>query len=109
MINLVYVTGNKAKIDSAKQLLEPLGINVIQNKVECIEIQADTIEEVAKFSSKYASDILKTNVLKNDCGLIVPALNGFPSAYTHYVEDTLTEDGMLKLMQGVENREAYFL
>jgi XTP/dITP diphosphohydrolase len=39
----------------------------------------------------------------------VTALNGFPGPYTHYIEDTIGEDGILKLLQGIENREAYFV
>lgn len=108
MKDLIYVTGNKYKIFTAKKFLEPYGINVIGKKIECPEIQADSIEEVAKFSAEYACQELGTAVLKNDMGLVIPALNGFPSAYTHYVEDTLGEDGILKLMNGIENREAYF-
>ena len=95
MKDLVYVTGNKYKIFTAKKFLEPYGINVIGKKIECPEIQADTIEEVAKFSAEYACQVLGTAVLKNDMGLIIPALNNFPAAYTHYVEDTLGEDGIL--------------
>lgn len=109
MKDLVYVTGNNMKLLTAKSFLEPLGINVIGKKINCPEIQADKIEDVAIFSAKYASENLKSNVLKNDSGLVIPALNGFPSAYTSYVEDTITEDGILKLMEGVEDRYAYFL
>lgn len=108
MKNLVYVTGNQYKLYTAKKFLEPYGINVIGKKIPCIEIQADTIEEVAKYSAEYAANVLNCAVLKNDMGLVVPALNGFPSAYTHYVEDTLGEEGLLKLMAGVSNRQAYF-
>lgn len=109
MKDLIYVTGNKYKLYTAKKFLEPYGINVIGKKIECLEIQADTIEEVAKFSSKYACEQLKCPVLKNDMGLVIPSLNGFPSVYTHYADDTIGEDGILKLMQNIENREAYFL
>ena len=77
--------------------------------IDCPEIQADTIEEVAKFSSKYASDFLGEDTLKNDSGIVIPALNGFPSAYSKYVDQTIGVDGILKLMDGVEEREAYFL
>ena len=48
-------------------------------------------------------------VIKNDSGLIIEALKGFPGPYTAYVENTLTEDGILKLMSGEENRKAYFV
>lgn len=108
MKDLIYVTGNKYKIFTAKKFLEPYDINVIGKKIDCPEIQADTIDEVAKFSAEYACNFLNMPVLKNDMGLVIPALNGFPGAYTHYVEDTLGEDGILKLMEGIQNRYAYF-
>lgn len=104
-----YITTNKFKVLVAKEILNPLGIEVEAKSIDCPEIQADTIEEVAKFSSKYASDVLQEDTLKNDSGLIIPALNGFPSAYTKYVEQTIGVDGVLKLMEGIENREAYFV
>ena len=28
--------------------------------------------------------------------------------YTHYADDTIGEDGLLKLMEGIEDRSAYF-
>jgi len=109
MKKITYVTGNWAKIASAKQILEPLGIEVDNVKMETTEIQADTIEEVAIHSAKEASDKLKCDVLKNDSGICVDALNGFPGPYTHYVDDTLGEDGLLKLLEGEENRKACFV
>lgn len=108
-MKITYITGNWAKVKVAKLFLEPLGFEIDNKKIECPELQADTFEEVAKYSSKYASDLLKCDTLKNDSGLVIPALNGFPGPYTHYVEDTLGEDGILKLMQNIENREAYFV
>lgn len=104
-----YVTGNWAKIMSAKQKLEPLGFEVEQIKMDVPEIQDDSIEEVAKFSSKWASDKLKCNVLKNDSGICIDALNGFPGPYTHYVDDVLGMDKILKLMENEENRKAHFV
>ena len=59
MKKVVYVTGNWSKILSAKQILEPLGIEVDNVKMETTEIQADTVEEVAMHSAKEASEKLK--------------------------------------------------
>lgn len=109
MKEIIYVTGNWAKIKSAKMILEPLGFKVSNVKMDTIEIQANTVEEVAKYSAKYASDTLKCAVLKNDSGLCVEVLNGFPEPYTHYVDDTLGEKGLLKLMENETNRKAYFV
>ena len=105
---ITYVTGNWAKIDSARQILEPLGYEVDNIKMETPEIQADDVSDVAKYSAKWAANELNKAVLKNDSGLFVKSLNGFPGVYTHYVDDTLGVDGLLKLMEGIEDREAYF-
>lgn len=109
MKKIVYVTGNWSKIMSAKNILEPLGIEVDNIKMETTEIQADTVEEVAIHSAKEASDKLKCAVLKNDTGLFIEALNGFPGPYTHYVDERLGEDGILKLLENEENRNACFI
>ena len=108
-MKIVYITGNKFKLLTAKNILEPIGIEVENKVVDCPEIQSNSIEEVAKYSSKYASDVLQCDTLKNDSGLVIPALKGFPSAYSKYVEETITEDGIIKLMEGIEDRSAYFL
>ena len=105
-MKITLVTGNWAKLKKAKEKLEPLGIEVEGKEMETIEIQADTVEEVAKYSAKYASEKLKANVVKNDSGIIIEALKGFPGPYAHYIQDTISEDGILKLMEGIENRKA---
>lgn len=109
MKKVTYVTENWSKILSAKQILEPLGIKVDNIKMDTPEIQADTVEEVAKYSAKYASEKLKCSVLKNDTGLFIEALNGFPGPYTHYVDEKLGEDGVLKLLKNEKNRNACFI
>jgi len=108
-MQITLVTENWAKIAQAKLFLNPLGIEVNNAPIKTIEIQSDSIEEVAKYSAKDASEKLKSNVVKNDTGLIIEALNGFPAAYTHYVQETIGEDGILKLLEGVENRAAFIL
>ena len=107
MKTITYVTGNWAKIESAKKALEPLGFKIDNVKMEIPEIQADDVVDVAKYSSQLAASKLNKPVLKNDSGLFIKALKGFPGVYTHYIDDTITEDGLLKLMEKVENREAY--
>ena len=107
-MKITLVTGNWAKIAQAKEVLEPLGIVVDNVKMDTVEIQADTVEEVALYSAKWASEKLKANVVKNDTGISIEALKGFPSAYTHYISDTIDVEGILKLMKGEENRKAEF-
>lgn len=105
---ITYVTGNWAKIASARKALEPLGYEVDNIKIETPEIQADDVTEVAKYSAKWAAEELKIPVMKNDSGLFVKALNGFPGVYTHYADDTIGEKGLLRLLKGAKDRSAYF-
>ena len=108
MQKITLVTGNKAKIINTTNKLKPYGIEVDSIKMETIEIQADTAEEVAAYSAKYAANILNKTVLKIDSGLYVEELKGFPGPYTHYCEDTIGNKGLLKMLKGLKNRKAEF-
>ena len=98
----------------AKPLSYALGIRIEQLsppvlKAQEEEPQFDTVQEVSKFKALKAFEILKEPVLVEDGGFSVFALKGFPRVYTKYVLKTLEVDGILKLMQGVENRVAKFV
>jgi len=43
-----------------------------------------------------------------DTGLFIDALNGFPGALAAYVHKSIGLQGILKLLEGVENRKAHF-
>ena len=105
---ITYVTNNWAKIESARKALSPLGYEIDNIKLETPEIQADDVSDVAKYSAKWAAEELNRPVLKNDSGLFVNSLKGFPGVYTHYADDTIGVDGLLKLMEGIDDRKAYF-
>ena len=108
MNKITLVTGNMKKLISARQFLEPHGIEVDNVKMDTTEIQSDSIEEIAAFSAKEASEKLKCTVLKNDTGFFIEEFGNFPGAYTHQIMDTIGTDGILKLMRGVKNRKAYY-
>jgi XTP/dITP diphosphohydrolase len=108
MEKIILVTGNMKKLISARQFLKPHGIEVDNVKMDTTEIQSDSIEEIAAYSAKEASEKLKCDVLKNDTGFFIESLNGFPGAYTHQVMEEIGTDGILKLMRGIKERNAYF-
>ena len=107
-MKVILVTGNIAKLINTRNKLKPFGIKVEQVKMDTIEIQSDTIEEIAAYSAKYAANKLNKGVIKIDSGLFVDALKGFPGPYTHYVEDTINNESFLKLLAGEKNRQAEF-
>lgn len=78
MKRIIFVTSNTEKLNIARVALEGTNVHVINKKIYCPEIQSDDTEVIAKFSAKYASDKLKSSVIKVDSGLFIEALGGFP-------------------------------
>ena len=109
-----FMTGNVGKVREAKHALEPLGFEVKQLIVEGVEIsepQCDDLEIVARSKLHQAQAHLPhpdDALMVEDAGLFVDALDGFPGVYSAYVLKTLACNGMLKLMEGNDNRNAEF-
>ena len=102
MIN--FVTSNKGKYVEARAIFGDL----VQRDIGYTEIQADTLEEVALYGMKEVAARLDGAVMLEDAGLFVEALQGFPGVYSAYVQKTIGNAGILRLMEGRENRSAYF-
>jgi XTP/dITP diphosphohydrolase len=47
-------------------------------------------------------------VMLEDAGLFIEALKGFPGVYSAYVQKTIGNAGILRLMEGIEDRRAFF-
>lgn len=99
-----FVTGNSGKFVEASGIFGDL----VQKNIGYTEIQADTLEEVAAFGMKEVLQRLQGPVMLEDAGLFVEALGGFPGVYSAYVQKTIGNEGMLRLMKGVEGRRAFF-
>lgn len=102
-----FITGNEHKVKEAKGIFEKFGIELEHTDLGYPEIQGD-LEDVARFGAKYAANKLKGPVIVEDAGLFIKALNWFPGTYSSYVQETLTNKGILKLMNNVEDRYAEF-
>jgi XTP/dITP diphosphohydrolase len=101
---IYFVTSNKGKFAEAQAIFGDL----VQKDIGYTEIQVDTLEEVVAFGMKEVMARLKGPVMIEDAGLFVDGLKGFPGVYSAYVQKTIGNDGILKLMEGMENRQAAF-
>ncbi len=117
--SLWFWTSYAGKLEEAQHILGPLGYQVSQFKVEgfvpeVIEPQAEWIEDVAMEKLRQAKEILSDigradeAILIEDAGLFVDALNGFPGVYSSYVLKSIGNDGLLRLLDGIEDRTANF-
>ena len=102
-----FITSNKGKL---KEFQEILGDEVIVNHVEMEydEIRSDSSEEIAKSSAEVLANELKKDVVVEDSGLFIEALNGFPGTCSAYIHKRIGLDGITKLMKGVENRKCSY-
>ena len=89
--------------------MKPFGHNASQLKVECPEIQASTLEAVVDFGLDWlAAKKIQTPFIIDDAGIFIEALQNFPGVYSRYVYDTIGLQGVLKQMEGLEDRSTSF-
>lgn len=103
-----FATNNFHKFDEARSVLTQRGMAVGMLRVKALEIQSDSLGEIAQASVVDAFNRCHLPLIVEDAGLFVEALKGFPGPYAAYVYKTIDNLGLLKLMEGLENREATF-
>uniref|UniRef100_A0A7J3M3X7 dITP/XTP pyrophosphatase n=1 Tax=Archaeoglobus fulgidus TaxID=2234 RepID=A0A7J3M3X7_ARCFL len=105
---MLFITSNEGKFREAKEIAKKFSIEIEWLKMEYEEPQGKDLEEIAVKSAKILSKEIDKPFFIEDSGLFIEALNGFPGPYSSYVFKTIGNKGILKLMESVENRKAYF-
>lgn len=95
---LTYITENKDKILLAKNGLDPLGITFQTIELDLIEIQSESIEEIARHKAIQAFEIIKEPLFVTDHGWSIPSLHGFPGPYMKYINRWFDPQDFLSLM-----------
>jgi XTP/dITP diphosphohydrolase len=108
MKTLYFITSNKGKVGEATKKLAPLGFRVVQKDLGYPEVQADTLEEVAQFGVEQVRERFDKPFMLEDAGVFIQALEGFPGVYSKFVFFTIGLPGILRLLEGVQNRSAVF-
>jgi XTP/dITP diphosphohydrolase len=105
---IIFATGNIHKFTEARSVLAEYDIAVGMLRAKTLEIQSENLEEIAKTSVTEAYRNCRIPIMVEDAGLFIHGLNGFPGSYAAYVYKTIGNKGVLKLMEGIENRIAKF-
>ncbi|HIH45333.1 MAG TPA: XTP/dITP diphosphatase [Candidatus Methanoperedenaceae archaeon] len=108
MKKVIFVTSNAHKVKEAEHILGEEGIEVEQVNCGYPELQAEHIEEIARYGAEYAAKYLGSPVMVDDSGLFIDSLGGFPGPYSAYVYKRLGNSGILKLLRKQEERSAVF-
>jgi XTP/dITP diphosphohydrolase len=106
--HLVFVTSNREKVIEAKMILDGYGISFKHLSLRYPEIQDGSLRKIALTSAISVHRRLRQPLFIEDSGLFIEALGGFPGPYSSYVQETIGNLGILKLMEGVRNRSSRF-
>jgi len=103
-----FATNNFHKFNEARVVLSKQGISAGMLRVKALEIQSDILAEIATASVIDSFNHCRLPVMVEDAGLFVDSLKGFPGPFAAYVYKTIGNTGLLKLMEGAQNRKAMF-
>ena len=108
-MKIYFITSNIHKYEEARRVFEEAGIELIHLRYSLPELQAPNLKESIIWKAYEGFKILKDFMfIIEDAGLFIRTLNGFPGVYSSYVYKTIGIEGILKLMENKDDREAYF-
>ena len=105
---IFFATNNFHKFNEARRVLAEHKIAVGMLRVKALEIQSDSLSDIAQASAIDAFERCHLPIIVEDAGLFVDVLNGFPGPYSAYTYKTVGNVGLLKLMGKVAYRKAVF-
>jgi XTP/dITP diphosphohydrolase len=101
------VTGNPHKAKEVAAFFAG-SIRVAHVRLDCPEYRDNDVQKIAAGKAEFAFSRLNVPLIVDDTAFSIAALSGFPGPYAAYVLDKLGNPGILKLMDGIDNRTAGF-
>ena len=106
MRKINFVTHNEDKVREFKAILKDFEVEQID--IDYPELRSDDPEEIVKEAVKKLADELGKPVVVEDSGLFIMALKDFPGTSSAYIHKRIGLKGILRLMEGIENRECMY-
>jgi XTP/dITP diphosphohydrolase len=103
MIDLTLITGNAGKTAELSRLL---GVELHNQKIVLPEVQSTDVRVVARAKALAAYQELRRPVLVDDTGLYINAWGELPGALIAWFLDNVGNEGVLRMLQGWDDRSA---
>lgn len=105
---VTFASTNQNKYREVQSILSSHGIAADFAQVSLVEVQSDSLEEIAEEKAKSAFSQVGRPVIVEDDGLFIDVLKGFPGQYSSHAFKTIGNEGILKLLAGSADRSASF-
>ena len=108
---IYFVTGNTHKFNEGLEIFsrERLRYKLKQKDIKTIEIQANSLRDIASFKLDSVKHKIYASFIVEDAGFFVDTpLEGFPGVYSSYVLKTVGNEGILKLIDDYAESRAHF-
>jgi XTP/dITP diphosphohydrolase len=106
-MKITMVTSNAGKAAEVAAFFSG-SLEVDHVALEIPEHRSNDIAGIAREKVRYAYSQLNTPLIVDDTGFFIDALEGFPGPYAAYVLNSIGNAGILKLMDGISDRDARF-
>lgn len=106
-MKITMVTSNAGKAAEVAAFFSG-SLEVDHVALEIPEHRSNDIAEISREKVRYAYSQLNTPLIVDDTGFFIDALEGFPGPYAAYVLKSIGNAGILKLMDGISDRDARF-
>ncbi len=104
MEKIYFVTGNEGKLKEAREILKT---EIEAISIDLPEIQALEVLDVVKDKAQRAYNEIKKPVLIEDTGVYIKDWNNFPGALIKWMMKTVDCEGIVKMIEPFENKDAY--
>jgi non-canonical purine NTP pyrophosphatase (RdgB/HAM1 family) len=105
---LTIVTGNSWKYSQISGVLKDI-VQTRQEKIDLEEIQTTDLKEISADKAMKAFKIVQWPVVVDDSWMLFDAYPWFPGAMTKFLYEWVGLEGIQRLYQWVENRNAQFV
>ncbi|MFA5406511.1 MAG: non-canonical purine NTP pyrophosphatase [Candidatus Nanoarchaeia archaeon] len=106
-MTVYYVTSGDQKFKEIKDLI-PTNLVVKQLSTYYPEEQDMDLRVICSFGAKWLANQIGKKVIVDDMGLFIKSLNGLPGPFTKFFAKGIKPSGVLKLMEGINDRRASF-
>jgi XTP/dITP diphosphohydrolase len=108
-LEIFFITSNKNKVLEGDLICSPSRIKLIQKDIGYEEKRGEDCEEIVLKAIEEISKNYKEKFIIEDSGIFIEELNNFPGAYSKWVYNKIGCEGIIKLMEDKNNRNAKFI